>query len=196
MSSLAAAKAEGRAYNDPPRLPSRAVANGPKRPVKTGACMARGVNKVILVGNLGKDPETRYMPSGSAVTNLTLATSESWKDKQSGEAQERTEWHKVAMFGRLAEIAAEYLRKGSQVYIEGKLRTRKWQDKEGKDRWTTEIIADQMQMLGGRGGGGGAASEPREPRSASRQAPAEDRSAAPVDEGGGGGGEFDDDIPF
>ena len=96
--------------------------------------MARGVNKVILVGNLGKDPETRYMPSGSAVTNLTLATSESWKDKQSGEQQERTEWHKVAMFGRLAEIAAEYLRKGSQVYIEGKLRTRKWQDKEGKDR--------------------------------------------------------------
>ena len=119
--------------------------------------MARGVNKVILVGNLGKDPETRYMPSGSAVTNLTLATSESWKDKQSGEAQERTEWHKVAMFGRLAEIAAEYLRKGSQVYIEGKLRTRKWQDKEGKDRYTTEIVADEMQMLGGKGGGGASA---------------------------------------
>src|SRR5512147_1024019 len=117
--------------------------------------MARGVNKVILVGNLGKDPETRYMPSGSAVTNLTLATSESWKDKQTGEAQERTEWHKIAMFGRLAEIAAEYLRKGSQVYIEGKLRTRKWQDKEGKDRYTTEIIARDMQMLGGRGGAGG-----------------------------------------
>jgi single-strand DNA-binding protein len=93
--------------------------------------MARGVNKVILVGNLGKDPETRYMPSGSAVTNLTLATSEQWKDKQTGDQQERTEWHKIAMFGRLAEIAAEYLRKGSQVYIEGKLRTRKWQDKEG-----------------------------------------------------------------
>src|SRR5690349_17638481 len=160
--------------------------------------MARGVNKVILVGNLGKDPETRYMPSGSAVTNLTLATSESWKDKQTGENQERTEWHKVAMFGKLAEIAAEYLRKGSQVYIEGKLRTRKWQDKEGKDRYTTEIIADQMQMLGGRGGGGGASSEPREARGSSRQAPASedrsDRSAAPVDEGGGG--EFDDDIPF
>src|SRR4026208_1991103 len=118
--------------------------------------MARGVNKVILVGNLGKDPETRYMPSGSAVTNLTLATSEAWKDKQSGEQQERTEWHKGAMFGRLAEIAAEYLRKGSQVYIEGKLRTRKWQDKEGKDRWTTEIVADEMQMLGGKGGGASA----------------------------------------
>ena len=118
--------------------------------------MARGVNKVILVGNLGKDPETRYMPSGSAVTNLTLATSESWKDKQSGEAQERTEWHKIAMFGRLAEIAAEYLRKGSQVYIEGKLRTRKWQDKEGKDRYTTEIVADEMQMLGSKGGGASA----------------------------------------
>ena len=119
--------------------------------------MARGVNKVILVGNLGKDPETRYMPSGSAVTNLTLATSESWKDKQTGEQQERTEWHKIAMFGRLAEIAAEYLRKGSQVYIEGKLRTRKWQDKEGKDRYTTEIVADEMQMLGSKGGGGASA---------------------------------------
>jgi single-strand DNA-binding protein len=107
--------------------------------------MARGVNKVILVGNLGKDPETRYMPSGSAVTNLTLATSESWKDKQSGEQQERTEWHKIAMFGRLAEIAAEYLRKGSQVYIEGKIRTRKWQDKEGNDRYTTEIIANRCR---------------------------------------------------
>ena len=118
--------------------------------------MARGVNKVILIGNLGKDPETRYMPSGSAVTNLTLATSESWKDKQTGENQERTEWHKVAMFGKLAEIAAEYLRKGSQVYIEGKLRTRKWQDKEGKDRWTTEIVADEMNMLGGKGGGSSA----------------------------------------
>src|SRR5512147_3230899 len=117
--------------------------------------MARGVNKVILVGNLGKDPETRYMPSGSAVTNLRLATNEQWKDKQTGEQQERTEWHAVAMFGRLAEIAAEYLRKGSQVYIEGKLRTRKWQDKEGKDRYTTEIIARDMQMLGGRGGAGG-----------------------------------------
>jgi single-strand DNA-binding protein len=160
--------------------------------------MARGVNKVILVGNLGADPDTRYMPSGKAVTNIRVATSESWKDRQTGDMQERTEWHSIVMYDKLGEIAAEYLRKGSQVYIEGKIRTRKWQDKEGKDRYTTEIIADQMQMLGSRGGGGGS-SEPREPRSTSRQAPAEDRSAAPVDEGGGGGGgggEFDDDIPF
>ena len=148
------------------------------------------------MGNLGADPDTRYMPSGKAVTNIRIATSESWKDKQTGDMQERTEWHSVVMYDKLGEIAAEYLRKGSQVYIEGKIRTRKWQDKEGKDRYTTEIIADQMQMLGGRGGGGGASSEPR---SSSRPAPAsEDRSAAPVDEGGGGGGggEFDDDIPF
>ena len=117
--------------------------------------MARGINKVIIVGNLGQDPETRYMPSGSAVTNFTVATNESWKDKQTGEQKERTEWHKVAMFNRLAEIAAEYLRKGSQVYIEGKLRTRKWQGQDGQDRYTTEIIADEMQMLGGRGGAGG-----------------------------------------
>jgi len=120
--------------------------------------MARGINKVIVVGNLGGDPETRYMPSGSAVTNMTVATNESWKDKQTGEQKERTEWHKVAMFGRLAEIAAEYLRKGSQVYIEGKLRTRKWQGQDGQDRYTTEIIADEMQMLGGRGGAGGGGS--------------------------------------
>ncbi len=106
--------------------------------------MARGINKVILVGNLGADPETRYMPSGSAVTNLSVATSESWKDKQTGEQNERTEWHKVVMFDRLAEIAAEYLRKGSQVYIEGKLQTRKWQDRDGNDRWTTEIRASEM----------------------------------------------------
>jgi single-strand DNA-binding protein len=159
--------------------------------------MARGVNKVILVGNLGADPDTRYMPSGKAVTNIRVATSESWKDRQTGDMQERTEWHSIVMYDKLGEIAAEYLRKGSQVYIEGKIRTRKWQDKEGKDRYTTEVIADQMQMLGSRGGGGGAPSEPREPRSSSRQTPAEDRAAAPVDEGGGGGGgEFDDDIPF
>ena len=144
--------------------------------------MARGINKVILVGNLGADPETRYMPSGSAVTNLSIATSEQWKDKQSGEQKERTEWHKVAMFNRLAEIAAEYLRKGSQVYIEGKLRTRKWQDRDGNDRWTTEIIADEMQMLGGRGGGGSAPmSSGSGPSSAPPQPPADD---------------FDDDIPF
>ena len=116
--------------------------------------MARGINKVIIVGNVGGDPETRYMPSGGAVTNLTIATNESWKDKASGERKERTEWHRVAMFNRLAEIAAEYLRKGSQVFIEGKLRTRKWQDKNGQDRYTTEIIADEMQMLGGRAGTG------------------------------------------
>src|SRR6185436_17749746 len=116
--------------------------------------MARGVNKVILVGNLGADPETRAMPSGTTVANIRIATSESWKDKQTGEQQERTEWHRVALFGRLGEIAAEYLRKGSQVYIEGSLRTLKWQDKEGKDNYSTEIIANDMQMLGSRGGAG------------------------------------------
>ena len=112
--------------------------------------MSRGINKVILVGNLGQDPETRNMPSGDAVTNISVATSEQWKDKKTGDQKERTEWHKVAFFGRLAEIAAEYLRKGSQVYVEGKLRTRKWQDRDGNDRWTTEVIADELQMLGGR----------------------------------------------
>jgi single-strand DNA-binding protein len=157
--------------------------------------MARGINKVILVGNLGKDPDTRYMPSGKAVTNFSIATSESWTDKQSGDKQERTEWHNIVLFDKLGEIAAEYLRKGSQVYIEGSLRTRKWQDKEGKDRYTTEIVARDMQMLGGRTGGGGGGmggssgggGESRQ----SRPAPAEDR-APPVDDGGG----FDDDIPF
>ena len=155
--------------------------------------MARGVNKVILVGNLGKDPETRYMPSGSAVTNLTLATSESWKDKQSGEQQERTEWHKIAMFGRLAEIAAEYLRKGSQVYIEGKLRTRKWQDKEGKDRWTTEIVADEMQMLGGKGGGAAAGAGAMAGAAAGGGSSG---GRAAVNDSGAPPGDFDDDIPF
>jgi single-strand DNA-binding protein len=117
--------------------------------------MARGVNKVILVGNLGADPETRAMPSGSTVANLRIATSESWRDKTSGEQQERTEWHRVALFGRLAEIASEYLRKGSQVYIEGSLRTRKWQDKQGNERYSTEIVGNELQMLGGAGGGSG-----------------------------------------
>ncbi|MCP8688545.1 single-stranded DNA-binding protein [Marinobacterium sedimentorum] len=117
--------------------------------------MARGVNKVILVGNLGGDPEVRYMPSGNAVTNVTLATSESWKDKNTGQMQERTEWHRVVFFNKLAEIAGEYLRKGSQVYVEGALRTRKWQDQSGQDKYTTEIVASEMQMLGGRGGSGG-----------------------------------------
>ena len=119
--------------------------------------MARGINKVILIGNLGADPETRAMPSGTTVANLRVATSESWRDKQSGEQQERTEWHRVAFFGRLAEVAGEYLRKGSQVYIEGSLRTRKWQDKQGNERYSTEIIGNDLQMLGGRGGAGGAA---------------------------------------
>ena len=114
----------------------------------------KGVNKVILVGNLGNDPEVRYMPNGNAVANLSLATSESWKDPQ-GQMQERTEWHRLTMYRRLAEIAGEYLKKGSQIYVEGKLRTRKWQDQSGQDRYTTEIIVDQMQMLGGRGGEGG-----------------------------------------
>lgn len=113
--------------------------------------MARGINKVILVGNLGKDPEVRYMPSGGAVTNITIATSEQWTDKQSGQKQERAEWHNVVFFNRLAEIAGEYLRKGAQVYVEGSLRTRKWQDKSGNDRYTTEIVASEMQMLGNRG---------------------------------------------
>jgi single-strand DNA-binding protein len=117
--------------------------------------MARGINKVILVGNLGQDPDTKAMPSGMTVCNIRIATSDSWKDKTSGEMKEQTEWHSVAMFGRLAEIAGEYLKKGSQVYIEGRLRTRKWQDKSGNDRYTTEIVANEMQMLGGRGGGMG-----------------------------------------
>ena len=157
--------------------------------------MARGINKVILVGNLGADPDTRYMPSGKAVTNIRIATSESWKDRQTGDQQERTEWHSIVLYDKLGEIAAEYLRKGSQVYVEGKLRTRKWQDKEGKDLYTTEIIADQMQMLGGRGGAAGGSGGPsgggeRERPQSRQQAPAEDRSP-PADDGG-----FDDDIPF
>jgi single-strand DNA-binding protein len=160
--------------------------------------MARGVNKVILVGNLGADPETRSMPSGMTVTNIRIATSESWKDKASGAQQERTEWHSIALFGRLGEIAAEYLRKGSQVFVEGKLRTRKWQDKQGNDRFTTEIIADNMQMLGGRGGGAGAGAGGTgggERGAAAGGAPPRedyDQSPAPA----GGKEEFDDDIPF
>ena len=117
--------------------------------------MARGINKVILIGNLGKDPETKSLPSGSAVCNVTVATTENWKDKQSGEKKEQTEWHRVVFFDRLAEIAGQYLKKGSKVYIEGSLRTRKWQDKSGNDRYTTEIRANDMQMLDSKGGGGG-----------------------------------------
>ena len=157
--------------------------------------MARGINKVILIGHLGADPETRAMPSGMTVANMRLATTESWKDKQSGEQQERTEWHNVALFGRLGEIAAEYLRKGSQVFVEGKLRTRKWQDKQGNDRFTTEIIADNMQMLGGRAGGGGGGGSPGGERGAGSSTPPRDdydQSPAPA----GGKEEFDDDIPF
>ena len=159
--------------------------------------MARGINKVILVGNLGKDPETRYMPNGKAVTNFSIATSESWKDKQTGEQREQTEWHNIVMFDRLAEIAAEYLKKGSQVYVEGKLRTRKWQDKEGRDRYTTEINANEMQMLGGRAAAAAVAWV-----AASRAVKAVRRAAS----AGGGGARapaqgpdespFDDDIPF
>ena len=112
--------------------------------------MARGINKVIIVGNLGADPDSRAMPSGNAVTNISVATSESWNDRETGEKQEKTEWHRVVFFNRLAEIAAQYLKKGSQVYVEGKLQTRKWEDKEGNERWTTEVVANQMQMLGDR----------------------------------------------
>lgn len=151
--------------------------------------MARGINKVILVGNLGKDPEVRYMPSGGAVANVTLATSDQWKDKQTGEQRERTEWHNVVFYQRLAEIVGEYLKKGSQVYVEGSLRTRKWQDKNGNDRYTTEIIASEMQMLGGRGGGGSANYN-------SNRAPAAAESQGGGGSGGGFDEGFDDDIPF
>jgi single-strand DNA-binding protein len=146
--------------------------------------MARGVNKVIIVGNLGQDPEIKYMPSGDAVCNVSLATTESWNDKKSGEKVEHTEWHRVVMFRRLAEIAGEYLRKGSQVYIEGKLKTRKWQDNSGNDRFTTEIEAREMQMLGGRSGSAGMTSAPPKVAAAGGSAaPAQD----PI---------MDDDIPF
>ncbi len=170
--------------------------------------MARGINKVIIVGNLGKDPEVRYMPSGGAVANLTIATSESWKDKATGEQKEQTEWHRVVMFGRLGEIAGEYLKKGSQVYLEGKLQTRKWQDKDGQDKYTTEIVANEMQMLGSRGGagggsdfggssdyGGGSQDAPSQsrPQSSRQQAPAQPAKNAPSNNGFD---DFDDDIPF
>jgi single-strand DNA-binding protein len=153
--------------------------------------MARGINKVILIGNLGKDPEVRYMPSGSAVTNVTVATSESWKDKQSGEKQERTEWHNVVFFNRLAEIAGEYLKKGSKVYVEGSLRTRKWQDKNGQDRYTTEIVANEMQMLDSRGGGsssyqGGGENNYQSQDGGAKKSPAMEMASD----------DFDDDIPF
>ncbi len=157
--------------------------------------MARGINKVILIGHLGADPETRAMPSGMTVANLRLATTESWKDKQSGESQERTECHNVALFGRLGEIAAEYLRKGSQVYIEGRLRTRKWQDKEGRDRYSTEIVGNEMQMLGGRGGAGGGGAGGGAGAHGSEAAPRHERGESAA-AGGASRDEFDDDIPF
>lgn len=145
------------------------------------------VNKVILIGNLGADPETRYLPSGDAVTNIRIATTENFKDKQ-GQKQEHTEWHRVSFFGKTAEIAAEYLKKGSPVYIEGRIRTRKWQDKEGQDRYSTEIVADRMQLLGNRGGGG---AEPMAREPAGNSSPAK-----PQKSGGGAFDEMDDDIPF
>jgi len=162
------------------------------------------VNKVIIVGNLGRDPETRYSPDGAALTNVSIATTSQWKDKTTGEKREETEWHRVAFFGRLAEIASEYLRKGSQVYVEGRLRTRKWQDKEsGQDRYSTEIVADVMQMLGSRGGGGGGMGgapmddEARAPRApAARPAGGPAAKSAPKEPAGGGVADLDDDIPF
>ena len=178
--------------------------------------MARGVNKVILVGNLGGDPEVRYMPNGNAVTNVTVATSESWKDKQTGQQQERTEWHRVVFFNRLAEIAGEYLRKGTKVYVEGSLRTRKWQDQSGADRYTTEIVGSEMQMLDSRGGNNdGSYQQPQQgyaqPQQAPQSAPAQQgRPAAPQGRPAApqqaptpqpqaappGLDDFDDDIPF
>jgi len=158
--------------------------------------MARGINKVILIGNLGNDPEVRYMPDGGAVANITVATSEQWRDKQSGEQQERTEWHRVVLFRRLGEIAGEYLKKGSKVYIEGKLQTRKWQDQNGNDRYTTEIVANEMQMLDSRGSGGSSNFNQQSPN------PGQSGGAKPGNQpaagGGSGGGvdDFDDDIPF
>ena len=156
--------------------------------------MARGVNKAILVGNLGADPETRYTSGGTCVTNIRLATTEQWRDRQSGEQQERSEWHRVVLWGKLGEIGEQYLRKGSQVYIEGRIETRKWQDQSGQDRYTTEIRALDMQMLGGRGGGGGSyggedwSRESRE--SAPRQSSKPAAATAPAAD------DLDDDIPF
>ena len=144
--------------------------------------MARGINKVIIVGNLGADPDSRAMPSGNAVTNISVATSESWNDRETGEKQEKTEWHRVVFFNRLAEIAAQYLRKGSQVYVEGKIQTRKWEDKEGNERWTTEIVANQMQMLGDRMSNDVSNDNASSPQSSSDNDFSTD--------------EFDDDIPF
>jgi single-strand DNA-binding protein len=172
--------------------------------------MARGINKVTIVGNLGQDPETKYMPSGGAVTNISVATSESWKDKQTGQPQERVEWHRIVFFNRLAEIAGEYLKKGSQVYVEGALRTRKWQDQSGQDRYTTEIVGNEMQMLGGRQGGGmggdqgydqsqsyaPAPAQNTAPAQAPAQRPVQQAAQAPAPQPAQGMDSFDDDIPF
>ena len=144
--------------------------------------MARGINKVIIVGNLGADPDSRAMPSGNAVTNISVATSESWNDRETGEKQEKTEWHRVVFFNRLAEIAAQYLKKGSQVYVEGKLQTRKWEDKEGNERWTTEVVANQMQMLGDR-----MSNDKSNDNVSSSQSSSDNDFSTD---------EFDDDIPF
>lgn len=152
------------------------------------------VNKVILVGRLGKDPETRYMTNGEAVTNVSLATSENYKDK-SGEKQERTEWHNLVFYRRLAEIAGEYLKKGAQIYVEGRIQTRKWQDKEGKDRYTTEIIVNEMKMLGSKSGGAGSFEVVEDQSAPARSAPAA-KPAAPAPAGKGNFDNFDDDIPF
>lgn len=173
--------------------------------------MARGINKVILIGNLGRDPEVKYMPSGGAVTNVTIATSDSWKDKSTGQMQDRTEWHRVVFFGRLAEIAGEYLRKGSKVYMEGRLQTRKWQGQDGQDRYTTEIIANEMQMLDSRAGGsagmgggydappqGGGYQQKPQSQPQPQQSPYDNQPSQapsyqpPMDNSNG----FDDDIPF
>jgi single-strand DNA-binding protein len=155
--------------------------------------MARGINKVILVGNLGNDPDIRYTAGGAAVANISVATTDSWKDKESGEQQDRTEWHRVVFFGRLAEIVGEYLKKGSQVYLEGRLQTRKWQDKGGSDRYTTEIVANDMQMLGGRGGGGAMGNNEQAPPPMSNNAPSSNAAAAAP----AADNDFvDDDIPF
>ena len=175
--------------------------------------MARGINKVILVGNCGQDPDTKFTASGSAITNISIATSEAWKDKQTGENQERTEWHRVVFFNRLAEIAGEYLRKGSKVYVEGKLQTRKWQDQSGQDRYTTEIVANEMQMLDSRGGeyspqaqGGGYQQAPQQaaapqgggyaPNQPAAQAPQNSKPNTPPAQPPAGMDSFDDDIPF
>jgi single-strand DNA-binding protein len=196
----------GGCLHDPADLAGRrgvahATIIGPVDPHSRTRTMARGVNKVILIGNLGADPETRYSASGTAMCSVSLATSESWKDKQTGEMQDRTEWHRVKFFGRLAEIAGEYLKKGRQVYIEGSIRSSKYTDKEGIERWSTDIIANNMQMLGGPGDG-----EPRGEGGGYRQRPQAPRGGAPAQGGRGqssqppppqdNGGFEDDDIPF